>query len=80
MTAIMVRGSANPEPFSVCGCSGRAPGSRRKRMFARRAWKSVQLLTELISSHSPTAGDHVSTSYVRAALKPRSPVQISTTR
>ncbi len=64
MIAIIVRGSASPDPFSVCTNSGFPPGSRRNRMFARRAWKSVQLLTELTSSHSPTAGDHTSTSYV----------------
>ena len=37
---MIVRGKATPEAFSVCTNSGFAPGEGRKRMFARRAWKS----------------------------------------
>ena len=50
-----VRGRPNPEPFKVCTNSVGAPGSRRKRMPARRAWKAPKSLMELTSSHWPWA-------------------------
>ena len=37
MMAIIVRGSANPEPFRVCTKRGRPPCAGRNRMLARRA-------------------------------------------
>ncbi len=39
-------------------------------MFARRAWKSVNVLLDDTSSHVPTPGAYVSRSYVFALAKP----------
>src|SRR5512135_763589 len=80
MIAIIVRGSANPDPFSVWTYSVFAPASRRKRMFERRAWKSPTFEHDDTSSHSLQPGAHSSRSYVLRAPKPMSPVQRIFTR
>jgi hypothetical protein len=60
--AITTRGRARPEPFSVWTKAGfgasasSADGLSLKRMFARRAWKSVKVETDETSSHSFAAG------------------------
>ena len=41
---------------------GFSPFAGRYLMPARRAWKSVNVLTELTSSHEPTPGAHASRS------------------
>ena len=58
---LTVRPTARPEPFSVWTNSGLALGSRRKRMFARRAWKSPQL----------RAGRDLHVAVPRSASRPR---------
>jgi hypothetical protein len=60
--AIIMRGNASPEPFSVCTYSGLASADGRYRMPARLAWKSPQLEQELTSSHSFHPGAQTSTS------------------
>ena len=49
-------------------------------MFARRAWKSVNVLHDETSSHCPTPGAQTSRSYVFALAKPVSPAASSFTR
>src|SRR5204862_1298740 len=80
MMQAMVRGNARPEPFNVCTNLGLSPFAARKRMFARRAWKSVKLLHDDTSSHAPAPGAHASRSYVIAELKPVSPAANSLRR
>src|SRR5690606_4232906 len=60
--AMIVRGKARPEALRVCTNSGRALGAGRKRMLARRAWKSVQVLELDTSSQPFTPGAHTSRS------------------
>ena len=47
--AANVRPTAKPLPFNVWTNSGLEAASRLNLIFARRAWKSVQLEQELIS-------------------------------
>ena len=49
-------------------------------MFARRAWKSVNVLELDASSQVPTPAAHTSRSYVRALPNPVSPAASSSTR
>jgi hypothetical protein len=42
----MVRGNASPDPLSVCTNRGFSPLAARYRMFARRAWKSENVLQD----------------------------------
>ena len=62
----MVRGKATPDAFSVCTNSGLAPGAGRKRMLARRAWKSSNVDALEASSQLPTPGAQTSRSKVHA--------------
>ena len=52
----MRRGSARPDPLSVCTNNGLPPPAGRNRMLARRAWKSVNVLHDETSSHLPDTG------------------------
>ena len=45
----MVRPTGSPDPFSVWTNSGFSPSARRKRMDARRAWKSSKFEQDDIS-------------------------------
>ena len=54
----MTRGSASPEPFRVCTCSGLPLASLRKRMFMRRAWKASKLLHELMVAQGALLACH----------------------
>ena len=69
---------SRPEPFRVWTNSGFDFGVRRKRILARRAWKSSVLEHDEISRYFPCAGNQTSTSKVLAAEKPISPVQRQT--
>ena len=55
-------GRASPEPLRVCRNCGLAPGSGLYLRLALRAWKSVQLLQLLTSSHSWQPGAQTSRS------------------
>src|SRR5829696_2547936 len=74
MMAIIVRGRASPEPFRVCTKRGLPPSVGRKRILARRAWKSSKRPQDETSNHSSDPGAQVSRSILSAAAKPRSPV------
>src|SRR5438270_1642005 len=78
--ATTVRPTASPLPFNVCAKRGFSCGPGRKRICARRAWKSENVEHELISRYASCPGNHTSRSYVFSAEKPRSPVQSATTR
>ena len=56
------------------------PLSVRWRMSRRRAWNVVQFEVEVSSRYASCVGTHASTSYLRAALEPRSPAAVSMTR
>ena len=57
----MSRASATPEPFSVWTNFTLASVSR-KRMLARRAWKSSKFETLEVSSYRSMPGDQISMS------------------
>src|ERR1700685_4523741 len=79
ITAGHTRGGANHERLSE-RTSSSPPPSRRKRIWPRRAWKSVIRLTEDTSSHRSTPGEYTSRSNTLDAAKVRSPAHNSTTR
>ena len=78
--ATIVRPTASPEPLRVWANSAFAPWPRRKRMEARRAWKSPKFEQDEISRYAFWPGSQTSRSYVLAAPNPMSPVHKVMTR